>query len=255
MRGLRAWLLALLVIVLAVWAVAGSQRLRDCMDAGGLRTVLDGSQLNIEHLAAVLGAGRDCLGDFLNANGTAVIAAFAVVLALSTVLLWSSTRNAAHAARAAADQIPRVERAYIFGGGPGRLRDQQGVPVPDKGWVSVGNYGRTPAVLTRVEWGFCDEIEFPTKRPVSQLLDRNLLPEGTVNSLQKDDVYRPGANPSLIEGTDFHLAENVGMIFFGRLTYRVLFDTRSTSAPSSSRSVPTASPPACPAATPIGARQ
>ena len=57
--------------------------------------------------AAVLGAGRDCLGDFLNANGTAVIAAFAVVLALSTVLLWSSTRNAAHAARAAADAFPQ----------------------------------------------------------------------------------------------------------------------------------------------------
>jgi hypothetical protein len=98
------------------------------------------------------------------------------------------------------------------------------VPVPDKGWVSVGNYGRTPAVLTRIEWGFCDEIEFPTNRPVSQLLDRNLLPAGTVNSLQKDDVYRPGGNPSLIEGTDFHLAENVGKIFFGRLTYRILFD-------------------------------
>jgi hypothetical protein len=98
------------------------------------------------------------------------------------------------------------------------------VPVPDKGWVSVGNYGRTPSVLTRIEWGFCDEIEFPTNRPVSQLLDRNLLPAGTVNSLQKDDVYRPGGNPSLIEGTDFHLAENVGMIFFGRLTYRILFD-------------------------------
>jgi hypothetical protein len=134
------------------------------------------------------------------------------------------TRDAASAARAAADHIPRVERAYLFGGGPGRLRDQQGVPVPDKGWVSVGNYGRTPAVLTRVEWGFCGEIEFPTNRPVSQLLDRNLLPDGTVHSLQKDDVYRPGANPSLIEGTDFHIAENVGKIFFGRLTYRILFD-------------------------------
>jgi hypothetical protein len=224
MRRLRAWIFALLAIGLAVWAVAGSQRFRDCMDAGGLRTVLDGSQLSVEHLVAVLGAGRDCVGDFLNANGTAVIAAFAVVLALSTVLLWGSTRNAAYAARAAAERIPRVERAYIVGGGPGRLRDQQGVPVPDKGWVSVGNYGRTPAVLTRIEWGFCDEIEFPTNRPVSQLLDRNLLPAGTVNSLQKDDVYRPGGNPSLIEGTDFHLAENVGMIFFGRLTYRILFD-------------------------------
>jgi hypothetical protein len=105
MRRLRAWIFALLAIGLAVWAVAGSQRFRDCMDAGGLRTVLDGSQLSVEHLVAVLGAGRDCVGDFLNANGTAVIAAFAVVLALSTVLLWGSTRNAAYAARAAAERI------------------------------------------------------------------------------------------------------------------------------------------------------
>jgi hypothetical protein len=43
MRRLWAWFLALVAIGLAVWAVAGSQRLRDCLDAGGLRTLLVGA--------------------------------------------------------------------------------------------------------------------------------------------------------------------------------------------------------------------
>src|SRR5262245_21808002 len=38
------------------------------------------------------------------------------LLALSTLLLWVYTRRLANAAKAAAEHVPAVERAYVFGG-------------------------------------------------------------------------------------------------------------------------------------------
>jgi len=65
------------------------------------------------------------------------------LLALSTLLLWVYTRRAANAARIAAQYIPAVERAYVFGGPTDLflLHDQASVRL------AMQNYGRTPAVI------------------------------------------------------------------------------------------------------------
>src|SRR3954453_9014624 len=47
---------------------------------------------------------------------TFVLALFTGILGLSTVGLWIQTRKAADAPKTAAEHIPRVERAYMFGG-------------------------------------------------------------------------------------------------------------------------------------------
>jgi hypothetical protein len=66
----------------------------------------------------------DCLGPFAHENHGAIVALFTIVLAVSTILLWLSTRDAAVAAKTAAEHIPIVERGYIIGGGPWPTADR-----------------------------------------------------------------------------------------------------------------------------------
>jgi hypothetical protein len=71
------------------------------------------------------------------------IVTFTALLALSTLLLWIYTRQVANAAKIAAEHLPAVERAYVFGGPTDLflLHDQASVRL------AMQNYGKTPAVI------------------------------------------------------------------------------------------------------------
>jgi hypothetical protein len=222
--NLRAWIVAILALAVAVWFVATSQPFQNCTHQTDWRAVQ-----SIDDLATLIGSGRECLGLFLHDSAEEIIAIFTIILAISTSLLWCFTRAAAYAAKAAADHIPRVERAYVFGGGPIQRCDADGKPLdpPELGWVSVGNYGKTPAILKKVEWGFCDEDVFPTDRPVSEILNRRLLPKEmreAIKTQPREDVLRAGDGPKPVPESAFSFLEHSGRIFFGRFTYSVLFD-------------------------------
>ena len=83
------------------------------------------------------------------------IVTFTALLALSTLLLWIYTRRVANAARIAAEHLPAVERAYVFGGPTDLflLHDQASVRL------AMQNYGKTPAVIR--EW----LVEFVAQEP------------------------------------------------------------------------------------------
>src|SRR5689334_21032615 len=86
---------------------------------------------------------------------TFVLSIFNGLLFTITVgLVWMAFRQ---------ERMARVhERAYIFGGGPFRIADANRVlQNPDEGWITIENYGRTPAFIKTLEWGFCDESLFP----------------------------------------------------------------------------------------------
>ena len=83
------------------------------------------------------------------------IVTFIALLALSTLLLWIYTRRVANAAKIAAEDLPAVERAYVFGGPTDLflLHDQASVRL------AMQNYGKTPAVIR--EW----LVEFMAQEP------------------------------------------------------------------------------------------
>lgn len=83
------------------------------------------------------------------------IVTFIALLALSTLLLWIYTRRVANAAKIAAEHLPAVERAYVFGGPTDLflLHDQASVRL------AMQNYGKTPAVIR--EWS----VEFVAQEP------------------------------------------------------------------------------------------
>jgi hypothetical protein len=80
------------------------------------------------------------------------IAAFTGVLAISTILLWRSTRDAAIAGRIAAEHIPTVERAWLFAGPDGKrvINREALMQFP----LLITNYGKTPGFL-RTIWAEC----------------------------------------------------------------------------------------------------
>src|SRR5205823_3382553 len=70
----------------------------------------------LEHGVSLFSVYRDCLGGFVHHNGEALIAAFTVILALSTIFLWVATRDLVKDARNTAE---RELRAYIAVGSHG----------------------------------------------------------------------------------------------------------------------------------------
>lgn len=113
----------------------------------------------LSFILGVLGHYKGCSGHFLEKNAEGVIAAFTVVLAISTMMLWDSTRTAATAARDAALHIPTVERAYVYAG-------PQIIRMDDKmcaASIKMKNYGKTPAIIERCTLKF--QSEYPIDAP------------------------------------------------------------------------------------------
>jgi hypothetical protein len=75
--------------------------------------------------------------------------------AFQAYYLWGTvqaTKDAALAAKIAADHIPRVERAYVHGG-PGKADIVKSAAVPTiLVMITVNNYGKTPAFVNYICW-------------------------------------------------------------------------------------------------------
>jgi flagellar basal body-associated protein FliL len=107
--------------------------------------------------------------NYIIAYSTAVIMVFTAILGFSTIFLWLATRKAANAAKEAAQYIPIVERAWLFGG-----------PNPE-GFVSNGdvlefkvriyNYGKTPGIVREIWW---DAVANEPLSPEVKYVDGNL---------------------------------------------------------------------------------
>jgi hypothetical protein len=141
----------------------------------------------------------------------AYIALFTAILAVGTLALWSSTRKLWNVTRVAAEHIPRVERAYIYGGANYRLTEQ-GQPISLV--VKVNNFGKTPAFIGTIAATICPELDLT--RPITwqdQQWMGWVLPAPTL------DIGAPVELPF----TRF------GEVIVGRIWYRDIFnDCHST---------------------------
>jgi hypothetical protein len=111
--------------------------------ASGIRSCAEGKKGTDAVLSCAQATWRFAFG-----SAERAIATFAGILALSTVLLWINTRRTAKAARVAAEQIPAVERAYLFVAPTNISLDETRTETTVH--LRVDNPGRTPGVLTMV---------------------------------------------------------------------------------------------------------
>jgi hypothetical protein len=168
MRGL------FVLFVLLVWSwpalpadqgepVRLAQHAADSAQSGGGGHALDSGPITMEE-ASGGGGGSDAAAGPCDGSGGIIayylcqaeaaisgglqaillpLVALLVLLTLSMVLLWFYTRRVANAARLAAEYVPAVERAYVFGGPTDLflLHDQASVRL------AMQNFGRTPAIV------------------------------------------------------------------------------------------------------------
>ncbi len=146
-------------LVLLFWSApafpqAGQHGNHEVTDTNGGGHALESGTIAPEEMAAEVEgnacAGLSGFGSFACRLGAVAfgsvertIVTFIALLAFSTLLLWIYTRRVANAARIAAEHVPAVERAYVFGGPTDLflLHDQASVRL------AMQNYGKTPAVI------------------------------------------------------------------------------------------------------------
>src|SRR5262245_9702790 len=97
----------------------------------------------------------------------------ATVLAVSTILLWWSTRRLWRVTRIAAEHIPHVERAYVSGGATGVKN------LPEQFAVTVDNYGKTPAFIGTIWANIVPQNELPNMPAAMPSMPCSLPPATT----------------------------------------------------------------------------
>jgi hypothetical protein len=143
------------------------------------------------------------------ARYTLWLAGFTGILSVSTIFLWWSTRQAAFAAKAAAEHIPRVERAYIRGGTGQQRPVDDGVQL----FVTMNNYGKTPAFVGTITVSICPEAALPAIPKYETGIFR-----GYVLATNTDDKTAFPSDVSCIWD------RRPDQIVFGRIWYRDIFN-------------------------------
>ena len=143
-------LCTLAAFVIFVLVAQNSQTFRDCIENYQYKAA-QSSLPKLSDVVIPFGIRVNCWGRYINevANGT--IAVFTIILAGSTIALWLSTKRLWQVTDDTLRQAP---------------------------WrFQILNFGKTPGVILRVEWGRCPDGEFPRQIPVSEIIDKNLLPK------------------------------------------------------------------------------
>jgi hypothetical protein len=166
---------------------------------------------------------------------TKVLAWFTAILAFASMgqglmLLRADkvTRRAADAAKEAAEHIPKVERAYLSGGGIGSFRSVTGGgSTPRVGLgpffaLQVNNFGKTPGEIRKVRYGF---LPAPAD---DNCLDAPVPPRYS-EILYWQDWYRSGQQSRDITDLEIPAKITYPTVIFGRLYYRDIFKSSHSS--------------------------
>lgn len=145
----RRWLWAFAIIAVGIIIIATSDSFQECMQA----KEKSGTDQNLKKGMAYLSMCRwylDCSASFFEKNGHGITAAFTIVLAISTILLWGATRDAAVGAERSASIAERhlnmSERPWV---GITDIKFPSPVTIRDGSNLNVdfvlNNVGKVPA--------------------------------------------------------------------------------------------------------------
>jgi hypothetical protein len=156
MLKLRPWLLALLLAIITILIVTRSETFKDCVQESKPQS----SQQNLQEYFS---RSPMTIGTVFDEHGEAVIAAFTVILAFSTIFLWAATRDLVAGAERTAE---RQLRAYVFIEEANLVYFDE-VPVAQ---VLFKNAGQTPAYHF-VAWNAVRLATFPLDLELRQPAD------------------------------------------------------------------------------------
>jgi len=245
MRRLAAWFTGLAIFGLFIWIGWTSPTLNQCISDQYKNYSSSALQENGGSFYRLLVGSRLCLGEFVHSTGDGIIAIFTVILGIATWFLWRATRNlvedarvtathqlevakiSSNAARAAAANIPIVERAYIY---PRIIEEtifeaiinvQNGMDptshIPRVGFA-IKNYGKTVAFITEINGRLTCIGETPVVPDVDDWHisdDVVLEPNGTT------EIFSVDLKPHLTKEEADGIADGTAKLhFLGWITFR-----------------------------------
>lgn len=140
----RAWILSIAFLA-AVWVVVeSSQPFQECVEEIYYNPETNNFEKSIPSFSVAFDVYRTCLGHFTHDNAEAIIAAFTILLALSTIFLWVATRDLVRGAEKTAE---RQLRAYVFAynGQVNVVQIGATKTLAYKLSIELRNFGQTPA--------------------------------------------------------------------------------------------------------------
>jgi len=182
----------------------------------------------------------DWLQDFWDyATPERAVAVFTGVLAAGTLLLWWYTKRAANAAKAAAEHIPRVERAYLhiiivnetisdagisLASNQAALHGEGHVELRPSVRYKFKNYGKTPALLKEISRFVSQEVALPEEPqyiPVDTVTKERFVAAG--DATEEWECSFPGPL-SIQDAASINRAQR-SFWFYGRVIYDDIFGT------------------------------
>jgi hypothetical protein len=217
MLRLRAWLFFSVLLLIGVLVVGTAPSFQACLKQGALQAAPAAAAAPQAHGTTVLVAQsmRECLGRFYTENRDDIIAGIALILLLSTIFLWFSSRDLV----ASTHDFAKMQlRAYL---GPSETFIT-GVAVGEKPVVecTIRNFGQTPAHRMSY-WADCRLLD-----SMSHSFDRG-PPQGgerTVNPGRDGFTIKSRLPEPLTEEEMSKIKLGTSAIyFFGAITYRDAF--------------------------------
>jgi hypothetical protein len=215
MLRLRAWVFFAILLLIGALLVGTAPSFQACLKEGAPQATTPTSRpQNHGTNYFVAMSPRSCLGRFFTENREDIIAAFALILALSTIFLWFATRDLV---AGTADFSKMQLRAYV---GPGETFIT-GVEAGERPLVecTVRNFGQTPA--HRASYWAETKVLDSTDRFEPRRLENG---ERTVNPGRDGFTIKSRLAEPLTEEDMSKIKLGTSAIYFyGAITYRDAF--------------------------------
>jgi len=215
MLRLRAWVFLAIVLLIGALLVSTAPSFQACLKEGSPQATTTTSEPQNHGTSYFVAMGpRGCLGRFFTENRQDIVAAIALVLALSTIFLWFATRDLV---AGTADFSKTQLRAYL---GPSETFitgvEAGGRPLVE---CAVRNFGQTPA--HRVSYWAETKVLDSTDRFESGKSEDG---ERTVNPGRDGFTIKARHSEPLTEEEMSKIKLGTSAIYFyGAITYRDAF--------------------------------
>jgi hypothetical protein len=140
------------MLVLVGWIVFDSPSFKTCVHEAQQHSSEDASKNNVSAFLSFVNVRKDCVGEFVENKGEAVLATFTVILAISTILLWLATRDLFEAGE---EQLKLARDIFVADNRPWlqilEMKFLHPLKIDDNGiniylQCSVKNTGNSPAL-------------------------------------------------------------------------------------------------------------
>ena len=208
------------------WIVASSPHLQNCIQKEQAKSANQHFQSDVTQ---ILVSYRACIGGFVHDNAEGIIAVFTIILAISTIFLWSATRDLV----IGTENVARNQlRAYVFiDGGSMDLTDgktmkystelptiQEGVFI--RAHLVFKNFGQTPAYEFMV-WRQVDVLDAinPRFAEIGKGITKDVIGPGGTSEITAQRPVTPEQYAAIKDGTKF-------IYCWGRIEYVDAFQKR-----------------------------